>query len=264
MNPLVYLENNLILPVIDFFFGLTNNYVLAIVLMTIVIKMALLPFTIKQVRSMSDMKKIQPKIKELQKKYKDNPTQMQIQMMSLYKEYKVNPFGSCLPTIIQLPFFISIFMALNSERFSQIVQNVEKSQVTFLWINDLAGPDLTMVLPIIVAISTWLSQRTMSMSADSNDPTQKIFKFMPFFMLFVALKMPAGVLIYWALSQIITALQQYWLSSKNPEEKIPANLALDKVVDAKIVKDETNKEINESQETASKNNKKITKGSKGE
>ncbi len=217
MNPFSFLVDNLMIPILEFFFGITNNYVLAIILLTLTIKMALFPFTIKQVRSMAEMKKIQPKLKEVQKKYKDNPKQMQAQTMSLYKDNGVNPFGSCLPTLIQLPFFIAIFMSLNSEAFKVLMAAAEPAQVTFLWIKDLIAPDPIYILPVLVAISTWLSQKTMTVAGDPNDPTQKIFKYMPFMMLFIAFNMPTGVLIYWALSQLITGAQQYWLTKKREE-----------------------------------------------
>ncbi len=217
MNPFVFLVDNLMLPTLQFFFSFTNNYVLAIVLLTLAIKIGLFPFTVKQVRAMDDMKKIQPKLKEVQAKHKDNPQQLQIQMMGLYKEHNVNPFGSCLPTLIQLPFFIAIFMALNDPKFKALIATVEPSQASFLWINNLVGPDATVILPILVAISTWLSQKTMTMSTDPKDPTQMMFKYMPFLMLFIAINMPSGVLVYWALSQLITAAQQYWLTSKTKE-----------------------------------------------
>ncbi len=217
MNPFVYLVDNLMIPVLQYAFQLTNNYVIAIILVTVAIKAVLFPFTIKQVRAMEEMKKIQPLLKEVQAKYKDNPQQLQIQMMSLYKEHNVNPFGSCLPTLIQLPFFIAIFMALNDPKFKALIAAVEPNQASFLWINNLVGPDALVILPILVAVSTWLSQKTMTMTTDPNDPTQKMFKFMPFLMLFIAINMPSGVLVYWALSQFITALQQYWLTAKTKE-----------------------------------------------
>ncbi len=244
MNPFVFLVDNLMIPTLQFFFSITNNYVLAIVLLTLAIKIGLFPFTVKQVKAMDDMKKIQPKLKEVQKKYKENPQQLQIQMMSLYKENNVNPFGSCLPTLIQLPFFIAIFMALNSETFQKLIAAVEPSQASFLWITNLVGPDATVILPILVAISTWLSQKTMTMSTDPNDPTQKMFKYMPFLMLFIAINMPSGVLVYWALSQLLTGAQQYWLSSKSNEV---AQVIETKPIENVIVKEAKVKPIKQKQ-----------------
>jgi YidC/Oxa1 family membrane protein insertase len=228
INPFVFLVDSLMLPSLQFFFSYTNNYVLAIIALTFVIKIGLLPFTIKQVRAMNDMKKIQPKLKEVQTKHKDNPQQLQIQMMGLYKEHNVNPFGSCLPTLIQLPFFIAIFMALNDPKFKVLIAAVDPSQASFLWITNLVGPDTTVILPILVALSTWYSQKTMNMSTDPKDPTQMMFKYMPFLMLFIAINMPSGVLVYWALSQAITGLQQQWLSSKAKE--VEAVVATEPVV----------------------------------
>lgn len=254
MNPIVFLVDNMMIPILQFFFSITNNYVLAIILLTLAIKLGLLPFTVKQVKAMDDMKKIQPKLKEIQTKYQDNPQQLQIQMMSLYKENNVNPFGSCLPTLIQLPFFVAIFMSLNSETFRGLIAAVEPAQASFLWITNLVGPDATVVLPILVSVSTWLSQKTMTMPTDSNDPTQKMFKYMPFLMLFVAINMPSGVLVYWALSQLLTGAQQYWLTSKNKE--------VEKIIEVKAETKEVEKKQPPAKNVSQKQKSKKKKGVK--
>ena len=211
MHPIQYLVNNMMLPILAFFFDITKNYGLAIVLLTITIKLLLFPFTAKQHKSMAGVKVLQPKIKELQAKYKDNPQMSQTKMMELYKEYGVNPLGSCLPTLIQLPFFIAIFYTLNSANFKTLL-SAEGVNASFLWLKNLGEPDPLFILPILVALSTYFSQKTMSPGSSKDDPQMKMLAYMPFIMLFICFKMPSGVLIYWALSQGLTSLQQYYLN----------------------------------------------------
>lgn len=216
MHPIQFLVTNLILPVLQFFYEFSGNYGLAIILITVAIKMVTYPLTVKQFQSMEGIKKVQPELKEIQKKYKDNPQVMQSKIMGLYKEHKVNPLGGCLPLLIQFPFLIALFVALNSEAFRLLISQ-EGVNATFLWLKDLGGSDPTMILPILIAISTYLSQKTMSTAASKDDPQMKIMQFFPVLMLFISFKLPSGVLIYWAVSQFLTAGQQYFLQQKNKD-----------------------------------------------
>lgn len=136
---------------------------------------------------------------------------LQMKMMEVYREHGVNPLGGCLPVLIQLPFFIAIFVTLNSEAFRALIAQ-EGVSASFLWLSDLSAPDKTLILPILVALSTYVSQQTMTTGASKNDPQMKMMAYMPLIMLFISLQLPAGVLIYWSISQFITALQQYALT----------------------------------------------------
>jgi len=218
MHPIQYLVNNLMLPTLQFFFGITQNYGLAIILLTLTIKLLLFPFTVKQHKSMSGVKVLQPKVKELQAKHKDNPQMAQTKMMELYKEHGVNPLGGCLPTLVQLPFFIAIFVTLNSPHFTELI-SAEGVNASFLWLKNLGMPDHLFILPVLVAVSTYFSQKTMSPGGAKDDPQMKMFAYMPFIMLFICFKMPSGVLIYWALSQGLTSLQQYYLNVRSTKNK---------------------------------------------
>ena len=212
MHPIQYLVDHLMMPVLHWAYLLTGNYGWAIVLVTVILKMVLLPLTIKQTQSMAGLRVVQPKMKELQEKYKDNPTLMQTKLMELYKEHGVNPMGGCLPTLVQLPFFLAIFASLSSKQFHAIVSSPDVT-ATFLWIQHLALPDKTMILPVLVGASTYFSQKTMTPAAGGqDDPMTKMFIYMPFLMVMIAMNMPAGVLIYWAFSQFITAGQQWMLT----------------------------------------------------
>ena len=229
MHPILFLVDHLMIPMLKYGYEITGSYGLAIVLVTIFIKVALFPLTLKQTQSMAGMKILQPKIKELQEKYKDNPQMVQVKMMELYKEHKINPLGGCLPTLLQLPFFLAIFVALNSKGF-QVLMATSGASSAFLWMPNLSLPDKTMILPILVAASTYLSQMTMSPGMAKDDPQMKILAYMPVLMFFISMSMPSGVLIYWALSQFIAALQQYLINLKRPK---PASS--DMVIEAKVV-----------------------------
>ncbi len=211
MHPILYLETHMMIPILQFGYSLTGNYGWSIILLTLILKLLLFPLTIKQTQSMAGMKTLQPLIKELQERYKDNPQMLQVKMMELYKEHKINPLSGCLPTLIQLPFFIAIFVTLSSEHFKALVVTAGVKANSFFWIHSLAKPDALMILPALVALSTYYSQKTMSPATGKDDPMMKMFTFMPVMMFFIAMSMPCGVLLYWAVSQFVTAGQQMLL-----------------------------------------------------
>ena len=123
------------------------SYGIAIIMLTIIIKLVLSPLTAKQIRSMEGMQLLQPKIKELQKKYKGNQKKMQEEMSKLYREMGVNPLSGCLPILIQMPFLVSIFYALRSYPYDPAYES-------FLWLSNLGQPDETYILPVLSALST--------------------------------------------------------------------------------------------------------------
>lgn len=156
---------------------------------------------------MKKMTDLQPLVKEIQGKFKDNPQQLQAETMKLYKEKGVNPLGGCLPMLVQLPFFIALFVTLRSEAFGELIA-AQGAMSSFIWITDLSAPDPIKALPILIGIATYLSQKTMS-----TDPQQaKMMAFMPVFMVVISWSFPAGVLIYWAFQQVLTGLQQFYLA----------------------------------------------------
>lgn len=131
------------------------SYGIAIIMLTVIIKLILSPLTAKQIRSMEGMQLLQPKIKELQKKYKGNQKKLQEEMSKLYKEMGVNPLSGCLPILIQMPFLVSIFYALRSYPYDPAYQS-------FLWLSSLGEPDGTYILPVLSALSTFLIQKQMT------------------------------------------------------------------------------------------------------
>lgn len=188
--------------IIMFFYNLTGSYGLAIIGVTVLIKIILLPLTLKQDKSMKDMKKIQPQIDALRDKYKSNPEELNKRTMELYKEHKVNPFGSCLPLVIQMPVLIGLFGVLRQT--PEAITNVN-----FLFWN-LTVPDKFYILPILNGIMTFGQQKLMS-PGGQNAQMKSMTYMMPLMIVFFAIKMPAGLALYWLISSSISALQQFLL-----------------------------------------------------
>lgn len=204
------------LQILNFFYAIGwHNYGVAIILLTIAIKIALYPLTLQSTQSMIKMQAIQPKFDELKKKHKDNGAQFQKEIMELYKRHGVNPLGGCLPLLIQIPVFISLFMALTSEKFKLMVAS-SGSSASFLWINDISIKDVTypfspFILPALIGITTYWSQKTMP-SSGGNDQMKQMMLFMPFFIGFVSIEFAAGVQIYWIAQNVLTVAQQVYIS----------------------------------------------------
>lgn len=188
--------------VFDILVGVTNSYGIAIILVTILIRLVLLPLTLKQTKSMEVMKQIQPKLKEVQEKHKDNPQELQEQTLKLYKDNKVSPFGGCLPMLIQLPILIGFFRVLQSLP--------ESDAAIFLGFWDLTIPDPFFILPILAAVTQYFSmQQTMT---DSSQKTMMMI--MPIMIGFFSLRFPAGLVLYWVVGNIFSVFQQAWISKQ--------------------------------------------------
>lgn len=202
-----FLANDVMIPFLNFsYHSIYPNYGLAIVFLTILIKMVFYPLTKKQFESMQVTQKIQPEIKRIQAEFKDQPEKLQQEILRVWRENKANPLGGCLPLLIQLPFFFGIFHTINSDTFKAILAQPGINPGFFpFWISNLAKADPYFILPIVIVIATYISQKMMPM-----EPSQAaIFMFMPIVMGIISLKMPAGVLIYWAVQQIFSNIQQY-------------------------------------------------------
>lgn len=203
---------------IQYMYGLTvsmdvPSYGLAIIFMTILIKVALFPLTQKQMKSMRGMQEIQPDIKYLQEKYKESPEIMQKKMMELYKEKGVSPFGGCLPLLIQMPIFIAFYQSL--VKFDFVVAEHAK----FLWIPDLGASDPYYLLAVLAAATTFLQQKISMVNTD--DPTQKSMLYvMPLFMGWIAATMPAGLPLYWIMFNILGILQQLYVNFTAKQAKL--------------------------------------------
>ena len=184
------------------------NYGLAIIFLTVLIKLVLYPLTLKQMRSMAVMQQLAPKVKEIQAKYKEkDPQKMQKKIMELYQEKNVNPLAGCLPMLIQLPILIALYRALLHFDYSN------PAHANFFWISSLSQMgDYLYILPVLAGVSTYF-QTQMTMT--TNDPTQKIMLFtMPIFIAWICTTVPAGLALYWVILNILGIIQQYFINKQ--------------------------------------------------
>ncbi|MGM0600751.1 MAG: YidC/Oxa1 family insertase periplasmic-domain containing protein [Candidatus Rifleibacteriota bacterium] len=187
--------STILLRILQFFYSLIPNYGLAIILLTIVVRLVLYPLTLKQTKSMAHMQKIQPKVQDLKDRYKDTPQKFNEEVLKLYQKHNVNPLGGCLPLLLQLPILIALY---NTIRIA-----VELRKTPFLWISDLSKGDPLLILPIAIAALMYYQQGKMT------DPKQRqMMAFMPMFMFVITWSLPAGLLVYWFASSVIGLLQQ--------------------------------------------------------
>jgi YidC/Oxa1 family membrane protein insertase len=211
-GPIKYLVQHFMLPFLTFSYNnICANYGVSIILLTVVIKLLFYPLMNKQFESMRKMKEIKPELDKINKKYKDNPQQKQQAMVKLYKEKKVNPFQGCLPMLVQIPFFLAIYATILSESFTTLIhqEGVNPGLFTF-WLSDLSLADSTKILPILLAVFTYYSQKMMMV-----DQQQKLLLIMsPIFILIFGLQLPAGVVLYWAVQTLLSTLQQHFLTGK--------------------------------------------------
>ncbi|MGM0409399.1 MAG: YidC/Oxa1 family membrane protein insertase [Bacillota bacterium] len=189
--------------------GVFNNYGLAIIFFTLIIKFALLPLTLKQTRSMKAMQDIQPEMKKIQDKYEDDKEKQQQEMMKLYQENDVNPAAGCLPMILQLVILIPLYRSILS------LQEVMGESV-FLWIGrltdgSLAEPDPALVIinGLAMVAQTFITQKI----SGSGGQSSTMMWIMPIFIVFIGFQLPSGLLLYWLTSTIFTAVQQYVVST---------------------------------------------------
>jgi YidC/Oxa1 family membrane protein insertase len=205
----------------NFIYSIIPNYGIAIILMTIVTKIVLWPLGNKSYKSMSEMKKIQPLMAELREKYKDDKKQMNQELMALYKTYKINPMGGCLPMVLQMPVFFALYRML--------YQAIELRHAPFLlWIDDLSAPDRLFefgftvpfmqppygipVLTLVMGATMFLQQK---MSPPPGDPAQaKMMMLMPIVFTFIFINFSSGLVLYWLVNNVLSIAQQYYIQKK--------------------------------------------------
>jgi YidC/Oxa1 family membrane protein insertase len=212
-------------------FHLTGNFGVAIICLTLIVRALMYPIADKQFRSFAGMRKIQPKMKEIQERYKDDKPRQQQEILKLYQTEKVNPAAGCLPILLQIPIFYALYKVL--------MTSVEMRHQPFaLWIKDLSAPDpLTPVnlfglldftppamiaigvLPILLGITMWLQ---FKLNPQQPDPIQaQIFSIMPWVLMFIMAPFAAGLQLYWVVSNILSIAQQKYLYMRYDEESGP-------------------------------------------
>ena len=216
---------------IDWFFHIVGNFGVAILLVTVLVKLVFFPLASKSYASMAKMKAVQPQLAALKDKYPDDKMKQQQEMMEIYKKEKINPIAGCLPILIQIPVFFSLYKVL--------FVTIEMRHAPFFgWIRDLSAPDPTNLFnlfglfafdptqlpvlgyylhlgiwPIIMGITMWFQ---MKLNPTPPDPTQKmIFDWMPLIFTFMLAGFPAGLVIYWAWNNLLSVLQQSYIMKKN-------------------------------------------------
>jgi len=215
--------------ILHWLFELLGNFGVAIIGLTIIVRLLLFPIAQKQFASMAQMRAVQPKMKVVQERYKDDKQKQQQEIMKLYKEEKVNPLAGCLPIILQIPIFFALYKLL--------MLSIEMRHQPFvLWLKDLSEPDpLTPVnlfgllpfdppaliaigiLPILLGITMWLMQRLNPQPMD--DIQKQVFAIMPWFLMFIMAPFAAGLQLYWVVSNLISIGQQKLLYARHPQLK---------------------------------------------
>jgi YidC/Oxa1 family membrane protein insertase len=208
-------------------FGVFGNFGVAIIGLTIIVRLFMYPVAQKQFASMAQMRAVQPKMKAVQERWKDDKPRMQQEMMKLYKDEKVNPLAGCLPILLQIPIFFALYKIL--------MLSIEmRHQPFILWLRDLSVPDPSAqlvfdllgtgiilppfiaigLLPILLGVTMWLMQK---LNPQPMDEVQKqVFAIMPWFLMFIMAPFAAGLQLYWVMSNIISIAQQKWLYSRHP------------------------------------------------
>jgi len=204
-----------LLYVLKWFYNYLGNYGWAIIVLTVLIKIVFWPLTHKSYQSMQKMKKVQPKIAQIREQYKDDKEKLNQELMGVYRTYKVNPMGGCLPMVLQIPVFFALYRMLNGA--------VELRHEPFmLWINDLTAPDRLHVgyeipylgglpvLTLLMGITMFIQQK---MTPSAGDPRQEqIMLIMPVMFTVFFINFPSGLVLYWLVNNILSIAQQYWIN----------------------------------------------------
>jgi YidC/Oxa1 family membrane protein insertase len=224
-------------------YNLVQNYGVAIIIFTLLTKLILMPFTIKQLRSSKAMAALQPKMKEIQEKYKDNKEKQNQMMVELYKEHNYNPLSGCLPLLIQFPIIIGLFTALREPGTYVFVNNPDllelATQQSFLWMKNLSDPDLISnifstgpawliglpgLMPVMSAALTYFQMNSMnsaqaSGSAGQNSSMKMMQTIFPVMILFWGKSLSAGLILYWTVGSLFQLVQQYIMNKPAKGEK---------------------------------------------
>ncbi|MCS7173213.1 MAG: YidC/Oxa1 family membrane protein insertase [Armatimonadetes bacterium] len=223
---------------LQFFYGITGSYGWAIILLTLAVKLVLHPLTRKQLRSMKEMQKLQPHIQALQRKYRDDPQRLNREMMDLYRAHGVNPFGGCLPMLLQMPVLFALYQVLSTpahfvSRTGEVLKTVPFGPWDLLVhpITVLADPGkygiaaavAYALVPVLIGASTYFQQRV-----SVTDPQQsRMFLFMPFLIGYFSLNFPVGLSLYWFVSTVAYVAEYLSVvglpkSQKRPQGEAPA------------------------------------------
>ena len=202
-----------LLVILDFFHSFVSNWGIAILLLVCLIRIVFWPLSQKSYKSMNQMKKLQPMMEKLKEKYKDDKEGLNREVMQLYKTYKINPAGGCLPILIQIPVFIGLYQALLNAielRHAAFIDHIPFTDI--VWLADLSAADPYYISPIIMGGTMFLQQR---LSPAAGDPTQqKIMMLLPVIFTVMFVNFPSGLVVYWLCNNILSIGQQWWMLRK--------------------------------------------------
>lgn len=205
--PIINVFSKIILYSFRFLHKYIPNYGWVIVIFSLLMKVVFWPFTRYSLKSMRKMQELQPKMKQLQKLYKNDPQRLNKEMMELYRHYKVNPFSGCLILFLQLPIFWALYQVLQT--------TIDLRGAHFiLWIKDLSSPDPYYILPILMGLAS-LGQALTQPAQDKNARMMALF--MPIFITIIFLKFPSGIVLYWFIYNIVSVIEQYMIKKSVAE-----------------------------------------------
>jgi YidC/Oxa1 family membrane protein insertase len=209
-----------LLVVMHLFYSIVRSWGVSIILLAIFLNIILFPLTAKSFKSMQKMQALHPQMEKLKAQCKDNPQKLNREMMELYRKYKINPFGGCLPLLLQMPIFFALYQAL--------MKSIELRGASFLWIKDLSSPDAVKIpfslpllgqsiniLPIVMVIATIIQQKISTKSMGSavtpeQQQQQRMMLFMmPIMFGFIFYNMPSGLVLYWLINTVLTVIEQF-------------------------------------------------------
>jgi len=204
---------NLLGSGLEFFYSLGVPWWLSIAILTVIVRSLLFPLTVRQVKSMRAMQDLKPEMDKLRAKYKDNRQKQQEELMKLYQERKVNPFGSCFPLLVQMPIFIAMFYVIRT--FGDTHPSFTSGGI--LWFQDLSAHDPYYVLPVLSAVTMLAASEITSKSID---PQQRwMMRVLPVVFTVFLLNFPAGLFMYWITSNLVTLVQNYVIYNHGPGRK---------------------------------------------
>ena len=180
-----------------------ESYGFPIILLTILIKLVTYPLTVKQVKSMKAMQEIQPKMKKIQEKYKNNPQMLQQKTGELFREAGVNPLAGCLPLLVQMPILMGMYYALFNLAYPS------EAAAVFLWLPSMSDPDPFYILPVLSALTTFIQQKMTS--TEMNAQMKIMMTVMPLFIGWISLNFPSGLVLYWVTMNLVQIVQQWWM-----------------------------------------------------
>ena len=202
-----------VVHILNAIYGVVGNYGIAIIIVTVLMRIIIFPLTLKQEKSMKKMRELQPELEKIKEKYKDNPEEYRQKTAELYRESGANPLAGCLPLLIQMPVFVALYWAFSG--------NAIPADAKFLWFT-LKQPDRLFMLgkfafnllPILNVGVTFIQQKIMTSATsgeESNQQMQTMLYMMPLMMLFIFYNMPSGVTLYYLVSGALSLVQQYFI-----------------------------------------------------